>query len=257
MNDSIQTSILNQKINLLEIKVDSLNQSSTLKQIQFELNEKYDIVSQVNDFYDSAWLKLIIVISILGIIVPIIVQYLQRKNLKDLTESIRKQMNDTFESKLSELKEFNEREMQLITQEFKNNISLVEKQNENLLTELDASTFYLQGRSSVNSKNYILAIQSFLKSAHLWSQTKRPERTKVIFVNLAVCLKLIKKKSYGELINKQLMSSSLSMSLDEYLEYFNMSENIDSFKNELDKVKTEIERIRLIDDVEEMEEPEE
>jgi hypothetical protein len=251
MNDSIQINMLKQKINLLEIKVDSLNQNSTLKQIQFELNEKQDIISQVNDFYDSAWLKLIIVISVLGIIVPIIVQYLQRKNLKDLTESIRKQMNDTFESKITELKNFNEREMQLITQEFKNNISSVEKQNENLLTELDASTFYLQGRASINSKNFPLATLSFLKSAHLWSQTKRPERVKVIFVNLASCLKQIKKKSYVDEINKRLIISSLSMNFDDYIEYFDTNENLVLFKNELKAVKSEIKRIRLIKEPEE------
>ncbi|MDO6745584.1 hypothetical protein Q4553_13525 [Tenacibaculum soleae] len=245
MNDSIQINILKQKINLLEIKIDSITQNSTLKQIQFELNEKQDIISQVNDFYDSAWLKLIIVISVLGIIVPIIVQFLQRKNLNDLTESIRKQMNDSFESKLKELKEFNEREMNLITQEFKNNINLVEKQNENLLTELDASTFYLQGRAAVNSKNNSLAIQSFLKSAHLWSRTRRPERAKVMLVNLTSCLKNIKKKSSVENINKQLIDSSLSMTLNEYIEYFENNENIDLFKTEFNLFKKEIERIKL------------
>jgi hypothetical protein len=251
MNDSIQLNLLKEKISLLEIKIDSLNQSSTLKQIQFELSEKQDIITQVNDFYDSAWLKLIIVISILGIIVPIIVQYLQRKNLKDLTESIRKQMNDTFESKVNELKDFNVREMQLITQEFKSNISLVEQQNENLLTELDASTFYLQGKASINSDNYNLAIQSFIKSAHLWSQTKRPEKVKVIFVNLASCLKKINKKSYGDAIDKRLTKSSLSMNLDEYIEYFDMNENKDLFEKELNVVKSEIKRIRLIKETEE------
>lgn len=243
MNDSIQISILKQKINLLETKVDSLNQNSTLKQIQYELNEKQDIISQVNDFYDSAWLKLIIVISVLGIIVPIIVQHLQRKNLNDLTESIRKQMKDTFESKISELKNFNEREMQLITQEFKNNISQVEKQNENLLTELDASTFYLQGRASSNIN---LAIQSFLKSAYLWSQTKRPERVKVVFVNLKSSLDQIMKKSDGDAIEKRLINSSLSMNIDEYIDYFDINENKDLFKDELRAVKSQIKRIRLI-----------
>jgi len=118
MNDSIQIKILNEKIQILQLKVDSLNNNAVLSKIQYELNDRQDIITQVNDFYDSAWLKLIIVISILGILVPIIAQYFQRKNLKDLTEFIRKQMNDSFDSKIDELKNFNEREMTLIASEF-------------------------------------------------------------------------------------------------------------------------------------------
>jgi len=246
LNDSIQIENLRQKISLLQVKVDSLNQNATIKQIQFELGEKQDVINQINDFYDSAWLKLIIVISVLGVIVPIIAGYLQRKNLNDLTESIRKQMNDTFDSRIVELKEFNEKEMKVITQEFKNNISEIEKENKNLMTEIDASTFYLQGRAGVNSNNINLAIQSFFKAAHLWSKTKRPERVKVQFSNIQSCLKEINNKEFIEAMDKRLMKSSISMNLEEYLDYFDSNENIDLFIEELEAVKAQINRIEQI-----------
>lgn len=246
MNDSIQIKVLNEKIQILQLKVDSLNNNAVLNKIQYELNDRQDIITQVNDFYDSAWLKLIIVISVLGILVPIIAQYFQRKNLKDLTEFIRKQMNDSFDSKIDELKNFNEREMTLIASEFKDKISSVENQNKNLLNELDASTYYLQGRASVNSKNYYLAILSFLKSAYLWLQTERPERIKIMFVNLRLALKGLNEHKYYTYVDEQLKKSKFEMSIDEYIEYFKAHENLELYTEQLDKVEAEFNRLKAI-----------
>ncbi len=45
MNDTIQLSRLNQKIDFLQSKIDSIGQNITLKQLQYELNDKQDVIT--------------------------------------------------------------------------------------------------------------------------------------------------------------------------------------------------------------------
>lgn len=246
MEDTILIRTLNSKINRLQIAIDSIKQDSFLKQLNFELHEKQDIITQVNDFYDSAWLKLIIVISILGILVPIIAQYFQRRNLKDLAEFIRKQMNDGFELKINELKNFNKTEIEKSLERFKSDIKMVEAKNQTILTELDASTFYLQGRASVLGKEYTLAIPSFLRSAYLYLETDRPERSNVQFVNLKLCLKSINNKKPLEAASKYLKDSSYNWTLDEMIDYFDNHDLFALYEKQIGAVKLELERIKNI-----------
>jgi hypothetical protein len=247
MNDSILITQLMQKYDRLQQSFDSLEQSAYLKQLIYEVKSKQDIISQVNDFYDSAWIKLIIVISILGVLVPFIAQYFQRQNLKDLTEFIRKQMNDNFNSKLEELKIYNKGEIEKSLTDFKLNLLEVERKNQIILNELDASTYYLQGRASVLDKAFQLAIPSFIKSAYLYLETERPERAKVQFVNLKLCLKNINDKSILEKASKYLLSSTYEKTLDEMLEYFNSHALRELYKDYLDSVLNEVERIKSIE----------
>lgn len=248
MNDSIPIKQIQNKLEHLQLKIDSLDNSTSLNQIRYELNDRLDIISQVNEFYDSAWLKLIIIISILGILVPIVAQYFQRKNLKDLSEFIRNQMNDSFDLKIDELKSFNELEMTRITSEFTNNISKLEEKNKNLLNELDASTFYLQGRSSVISKHYDLAINSFLKAAYLWVQSERPQRTQVVFINLRIILPRLTEHEYYVKVSQDLKKQQVisPVSLDEYFQFFYKNKHLSLYKDELDKVHAEFNRLKSI-----------
>ena len=104
MKDTIQTKLLNERIIVLQNKVDSLISSDKLHKLQFDVNQKQDLISQVNSFYDSAWLKLLFVITILGVLVPLIAQYFQRKSLKDLTTFIQNQLKESFDAKIDQLK---------------------------------------------------------------------------------------------------------------------------------------------------------
>lgn len=242
MKDTLQ--ILTSRINQLELKLDSLNQNAEMQRLSYELNSKQDIISQVNEFYDSAWLKLIIVISILGVLVPIVAQYFQRKNLNDLTEFIRNQMNDSFDRRIEELEEYNKSKIESELLEFKDKISDIEKQNKKTLIELDAITYYLQGRASVLSKQYFLAIPSFFKSAYLFLDSDRPERVKVQFVNLKLCLKGINSTKPILQANKIMKDGSYKMTIDETIDYFKSHKKKELYEGYLEPVIKEIERIK-------------
>ena len=162
MKDTLQIKNLNEKIIILQTKIDSLVNSDKIHKLQFDINQKQNIISQVNDFYDSAWLKLLFGITILGILVPYIAQYFQNKNLKDLTNFIQKQLKESFDSKLDELKEFNKQEMNDQMKILNENINLTKLKNENLSTELEGAIYYLQGRGYIMNREYSLALKSFL-----------------------------------------------------------------------------------------------
>ena len=209
MNDSLQNTILVKRINKLEIVLDSLNQSTSLRELKYQIAEKQDVISQLNDFYNSAWLKLVIVITLLGILLPILVQYFQRKSLKDLTDFISKQMNDTFELKIQELKIFNKIEIEDSIKELKENLNKIEIENRNILVELDATTFYMQGRTSLEQKRFEMCIPDFLRSANLWLVSKRPRRSLVQFANILKALQQIDKKDSLLKIDNLLMKTSM------------------------------------------------
>src|SRR3989338_5044387 len=88
----------------LQKTIDSLNIQHRLNELTIKLDTQNNIATEVNSFYDSAWTKLIIVISILGIILPVIIQFFQRKDLKELSKNLK----ENFDSKLIQLKENNE-----------------------------------------------------------------------------------------------------------------------------------------------------
>lgn len=245
MNDSIKMEFLKEKIIQLESSLDSIKNSSSIRQLEFELNQKQEIIGRVNEFYDSAWLKLIIVISILGILVPIIAQYFQRLNLKELTNFIGNEIKDRFDTRLSELKEFNNSQIEIALKDYKNELSLIENSNKNILNELDASTYYLQGRASLLDKQYELAMVSFIKSANLWLISKRPERSKVLFVNMKICLKKIEEKKVLDRIDKYLQESDLcGSSLEKTLENFKLHDHKEYFYDKLIETIEELKRIK-------------
>ena len=245
MKDSIQTKLLNEKIFVLQTKIDSLINSDKLHKLQFDINQKQNIISQVNDFYDSAWLKLLFVITILGILVPLIAQYYQRKSLKDLTDFIQKQLKESFDSKLDELKDYNKQEMEDQMKIFNDNINLVTTKNENLSTELEGAIYFLQGRSYIMNKEYPFALRSFLVAAYYWLNTERTEKTLVQFVNIKICLKNIEDKNILEKMKIEISKIEVE-SFDEIIRFFKKHEKKEIYQDILVEIEKEIERIKNV-----------
>ncbi|MCX6171958.1 MAG: hypothetical protein NT048_03860 [Flavobacterium sp.] len=245
MKDTLNLENLKHKLTILQSSVDSLKHSNSLKQIEYELHDKQNIISQVNDFYDSAWLKLVIVISILGILIPIIAQYFQRKNLQSLTEFIRNQMNDTIEFKIEELKNYNQLEIEKTIIDLKENLKVLEQKNNNITSKIEATLFFLQGQSSFKDKKYVDCCRNFIKSTYHWLDTDRLDRFPIMFNNIRVVLKQFKSKKDLETL-EEFLNVSLSMSLGQTIEYFKNHNYYETYQTELSKVMKEIERINIL-----------
>lgn len=236
-------STLNYRIHAIEEKLDSLKKINSLRQLEFELNQKQEIISQVNEFYDSAWLKLIIVISILGVIIPVLFQFFQRQNLKDLVEFIRNQVNDNFDLRIKELEKFNQSELQRISLELRDKLNYIESKNSALLSEIDGSTFYLQGKTSMINQEYSSAVSSFLRSALYYINSDRYERVNPLLVNARVALMKITQNDIAS-IDSILAASPDKLNLEKVIDIIRSDKNIDLFKENLDYVAKQIDRIK-------------
>lgn len=240
MNDSSKIETLQNKILALEARIDSISNFSSLKQLEYEMHSKTDVLESVNAFYDSAWIKLLIVISILGVVIPIIAQYFQKQNLKDLTNFIGTEIKDRFDTRLSELKQYNQDNISSLVKQYTDKFETIEKENENTLREVDASLFYLQGRSTLLENNIIHATTSFIKSADLWLQSSRPERSSTQFTNLMRAIKKIK--------NTEMLSTIDRLLIEKYKYSNNLTGILSSFKTH---EEVDIEKInQLLDQIE-------
>ncbi|HAM98484.1 MAG TPA: hypothetical protein DCQ26_07710 [Marinilabiliales bacterium] len=202
--DTIQ--FLNQKILLLESRLDSIQRMDNLRELNMKLNEQADIISNVGGFYESAWLKLIIVISILGIIIPILIQFFQRNTLKEVTSFLSTEIKETFDLRITELVNSNANQINELTDKVNSEMNLLKTSYECISNELEASLFYLQGKQSYSAKNYGSAMRDYAKSAEFWSKSTKKDRVGVIYSNIGLCAKGLKTK---ESFNKALIDFDL------------------------------------------------
>lgn len=160
--DTIQ--YLSNKVHLLELKIDSLQKAESIKELSLKINEQADIVSNVGSFYESAWLKLIIVISILGIAIPLLIQYFQKSNLKEVADFLSKEVKDVFELKIKNLKETNDSQFLILSEKLNGEFQDIQNKYELLSNELESNLFYLQGQTFYLRKIYERALPDFIRS---------------------------------------------------------------------------------------------
>ena len=198
--------------NSLEQRIDSLSIQNQIEKITYKIENQNSIASEINQFYDSAWLKLLFVITILGIVVPIIVQYFQSKNLKDLT----KELKEKFDSKLDLLKEDYENKIDSLIQNHKTKFKQLEIKNEKALIELEANTFHLHGRALFNEKDYLASFGSFLIAGKESKNCGRMDRIGINLDSALANLKKFKKEDFIKL-NDFLIENFECKSLEESL----------------------------------------
>lgn len=203
--------------------IDSLKIQHQIDKLTYKLDTQNTIASEVNLFYDSAWLKLLFVITILGIVVPLIVQYFQRKNFKELTIGLK----EKFDSKLENFKIENEEKINSVIKNHKKKIKKIDKKNKKALLELDGNTFYLQGRSLYNEKSYYSAIGNFLRSALALKKCGRTDR---IEPNLRFALMTLKKLDEDDFkkVNTEMLITSENKTFEECLSEIENEINSDS-----------------------------
>ncbi|MCD6069347.1 MAG: hypothetical protein K0S33_4173 [Bacteroidetes bacterium] len=126
-----------------------------------------ELLTKVNDFYESAWNKLIIIgtvsFGVIGIIVPIVIQWYQKKTLKISEELLKKDTEaKTLKIKSELLKEINA-SLEKRLQEFEIKV-------ENITSSAEAKTFHLQGNTNLSQKrtlealsDYIIASEGYIK----------------------------------------------------------------------------------------------
>ncbi len=135
---------------------DTLN--SIVEKIQTTLASQVDLVEKVDTFYNNAWDKLILVGSvafgIVGIIIPLIIQWYQKRALKVSEELLKKDI----EIQVSKMKAEIMRELSpQIEEEF--------KKYENKIKILNAKTFFIQGKLNLEKNYHNPALGNFIAAS--------------------------------------------------------------------------------------------
>lgn len=219
---------LTDKTFLLECKIDSLLEVEQIKELNFRLNEKADVITSVSAFYESAWLKLILVISILGIILPILIQFFQRQNLKEANKFLSKEINETFNKRIEQLETSNKTQIENLSAKVNEELKNLEKKNKQMENSVEASLFYLQGKQNTTRKMYDSALHDFVRSAKHWPKSDKPERIGILLVNINTCIKMIKR------------ADDFHATLSKY------DINWDDFMAEMSELEPDPERLNLI-----------
>ncbi len=119
--------------------------------------ETFEIITQVEGFYNSAWEKLIILITIgwaiVGILVPVLISYWQKKELKLKEEKLEVKIKDEVSKAKEELDKY-------FSEEIKKQKLIFEQENIKLRALADWWILHLQANNLISSnapKTEILA----------------------------------------------------------------------------------------------------
>jgi type II secretory pathway pseudopilin PulG len=208
----MDSTFLVQRIDLLQKKVDSLTAASLMDQANFKLSQQQVLINQIDLFYNNAWTKLIIVITVLGIAVPILVNLLQRKSLKDLVDLALRQVGENYDSKIKELETRNDEQIGKLTDEYKGdlaqlNIELKKHNDEQIAAktkELDDITqgnlYHLQSLIYQDKYPALAFAQALMAAATIMDY--KENRTERAMNNAERFLKKVKTKDDLEYLKK-------------------------------------------------------
>lgn len=133
------------------------------------MTESLEILNKVDSFYNSAWNKLVIVgtlcFAIVGIIVPLIIQWYQKNLLKIREEILKTEIkNEISNIKTEIIKEISDLN-ELKFQNFKNEIDI-------LVEAIDGKTMHLQSNMSINAGDFAGAFAEAIHASKSYIKTK-------------------------------------------------------------------------------------
>lgn len=197
-------------------------------------NENYDLLNKVDTFYQSAWTKLMISgsisFAIIGIIVPLILQWYQRKIALDSINVVKSELK-------SELVLETEKQRNIMDTLLKEYEVKIEEKIIRLRKSTSAQTFHLQGVQAWNDKQMVLATKDFIQAANLYSQTKDDLNLKTILNALIeVCSAGLKKDDISQLELRGIKFERLFQQLQNSKNPL-LTEPIISLKSAYEKVK--------------------
>lgn len=193
-----------------------------------------EILEKLDAFYNNAWDKLLlfttIMLAIIGIVYPIIINWLQNRNLKLKEESLKKEMSLLLEVKFGKL---NNDLVSSIEEKFEEKIKAIKEYQEKIKSEMEGAQFHLQANAEKDPKqkliNLIWSAQSYLAGED--------------FMNLNIVLEMIIETlpsiSKDDLSELEVDDASIS----NLIEDLTKKNHNDFFTNKIRNIKKEIKKI--------------
>ena len=132
-----------------------------------------DILKAVDDFYRSAWDKLIIytgiLVAVVGVIIPILFTWLQNRTQRIREEAIKNELENALDTKL---KEIEGKLTSSIEEKLREKSTEIEKKIENKLEIVEAYAIHIQGDNRFNQKLYKLSLHDYIVVGIKYLKTK-------------------------------------------------------------------------------------
>lgn len=136
--------------------------TSVLDKILTNQEQGIDLVQKVDDFYNNAWSKLIFIISIsftiVGVIVPLFIQWLQKRTLKASEDLLKKEIVD-------KTKAIKEEILTNIKKEVEEKFKLYEKEIEITRASANAKLYLAEGKVKLSMNYYDKALSDFISAS--------------------------------------------------------------------------------------------
>jgi len=191
-------------------------------------NETINLIQQVNEFYDSAWNKLIltggIALSIIGVLVPIIIQWWQKKYLTLEKENIKNEIE----------KKMDEKYIELINTKF----SEMDELNNKNIFKLKGISFHLQGNSSLAENDLTGALDDYYYAADLYCKGEDHQNLITVLNNIIKIIEDVSKESFEELIETR------EINLNEFFNNIKKIDNKNTIKPYIQDLKLGIKRLK-------------
>lgn len=130
--------------------------------------ESQEILKAVNDFYQQAWDKLLIysgiLVGVVGIIIPILFNWLQNRTISIREEAIKKGLENNFNSKVREIEE---KLIVLVDEKLEKKSNEIQKTLRDHLSAVEAGVLLVQGISNVRIGNLKDALSDFCGAGKL------------------------------------------------------------------------------------------
>jgi len=189
--------------NLKKIKMKDTIQT-IIKTIEKTSDSGIDLINKVDSFYNSAWNKLIIIGSlsfgVIGILVPFVIQWYQKKTLKISEELLKKEIEMQTEKIKSEL-------LADMDKIFDDRLNIFENKIEQLNASSTAKAFHLQGNGYLQRGFVYDALADFIIAAQNYFFCQD-------FINLQTVLKIILEDCIPELSIEEVNDLKLSHDRD-------------------------------------------
>lgn len=133
-----------------------------IETIQNNQMQGIDLVQKVDSFYNNAWTKLVIIITIVftivGIIVPLFIQWLQKKSLQASEENLKNEI----QSKITNIKD---EIIKTLIAEIDEKFKKYEKEIQITRAAANAKLFLAEGKVKLSMNYYDKALSDFISAA--------------------------------------------------------------------------------------------
>lgn len=163
------------------------NQANDIQQTVHDLAQKADANMAIINHVDNTLTKVIFVIGLVGVLLPIIVQYFQNKKLKFTGLKLEKKFN----KQIIEYRNTTFETIKVLENEYQEMIISLQQEQKVQGYLSEANTFYIHGITFFYKGDYKSAMVNYMSALYYFNQCKKTDRILTTLTNLIACMKLI------------------------------------------------------------------